>query len=207
MNYSINNAIKFIGCICMTYLAISCNYLSRQRNETVLSEIGVYYNMWSVDCGYGLQYVILTKDSLYANVLHTRDSALVNINRWHQPHGYVKLYNFVPIGIQWKDMVCFIYRDSIGNIWGKDSIYIYEHGIDYGTDLEWGYERYLFYDPDWTCTFYKETLETLQEEHIVPLNCKSMEDVEKQLCISDSSVFEGVRKMSKSELRTLLWGE
>ena len=207
MNYSINNAIKFIGCICITYLAVSCNYLSRQRNETVLSEIGVYYNMWSVDCGYGLQYVILTKDSLYANVLHTRDSALVNINRWRQPHAYVELYNFVPIGIQWENKKYYIHRDSIGNKYAKDSIYIYEHGIDYDTNLRHNHYSYLFYDPDWTCTFYKETLETLQEEHIVPLNCKSMEDVEKQLCISDSSVFEGVRKMSKSELRTLLWGE
>ena len=150
----------------------------------------------------------MTKDSLYANVLQTRDSALVNINRWCQPYAYVRLRNFVPIGIQWKDMVCYLDRDSNGYVYGNDSIYIYEHGIDYMTELEPNHYYNLFYDPDqYFYTFYKLSFKELREEGIVPSRCKSMEDVEKYLCISDSCVFEGIRKMSKSELMTLLWGE
>lgn len=90
-----------------------------------------------------------------------------------------------------------------------DSIYIYEHGMDYyRTCLKKKKDYYLFYDPDQDMyTFYKSSFENLQKEGIVPSKCKAIEDVEKYLCINDSSVFEGIRKMSKSELMTLLWGE
>lgn len=208
MNYSISNTLKCVSCICVILLAVSCNYKDRHGNEADINKIGIYYNMWSKDYGYGLQYVIMTKDSLYVNVLQTRDSALVNINRWYQPYAYVRLRNFVPIGIQWKNMVCYLDRDSNGYVYGNDSIYIYEHGIDYMTELEPNHYYNLFYDPDQDLyTFYKTSFENLQKKGIVPSKCKAIEDVEKQLCINDSCVFDGIRKMSKSELMTLLWGE
>lgn len=206
MKYSISNTLKYVGYICIALLVVSCNYKDRQRNEIRINKIGIYYNMWSDNYGYGLQYVILTKDSIYANVLQTRDSAWLNINRWHQPYHnkFVLLDNFVPIGIQWWDMVCFLDRDSNGYVYGKDSVYVYQHGIIYESYCG---EDYLFYDPDGNYTFYKPSFENLQKKGIVPSKCKSMEDVEKYLCLSDSCVFEGIRKMSRSELRTLLWGE
>ena len=206
MKYSISNTLKYVGYICIALLVVSCNYKDRQRNEIRINKIGIYYNMWSDNYGYGLQYVILTKDSIYANVLQTRDSAWLNINRWHQPYHnkFVLLDNFVPIGIQWWDMVCFLDRDSNGYVYGKDSVYVYQHGIIYESYCG---EDYLFYDPDGNYTFYKPSFKELREEGIVPSKCNSMEDVEKYLCLSDSCVFEGIRKMSKSELMTLLWGE
>lgn len=206
MNYSISNTLKCVSCICVILLAVSCDFTNQQIKETKIDKVGIYYNRRSGRYNNGLQYVFLTKDSIYANVLHVKDSIWLNINRWHQPYHnkFVLLDNFVPIGIQWKDMVCFLDRDSNGNVYGKDSVYVYQHGIIYESYCG---ENYLFYDPDDRYTFYKLSFKELREEGIVPSKCKSMEDVEKYLCLSDSCVFEGIRKMSKSELMTLLWGE
>ncbi len=207
MNCLKNKRLRLVCCICLVLSVVWCIFRWQPKDNVKPYTGGIYYGWDSFSYGYGLQYVILTKDSIYVNVSQIRDSALVNINRWYQPYAFVRLRNFVPIGIQWYDMVCFMYRDSIGNVFGKDSVYIYEHGIDYWTDLTAKKDYYLFHDPDMRFTFYKSSFENLQKEGIVPSKCKSIEDVEKQLCISDSSVFEGIRKMSKSELKTLLWGE
>ena len=210
MNCLKNKRLRLVCCICLAFFIVLCIFRWLHKGKEKPYKPGIYYGWQSTYYGYGLQYVILTKDSLYVNILQTRDSAWLNINRWRQPYnfgtyGNVMLDHFVPIGIQWVDMVCYLYRDSIGNIYGKDSTYIYEHGIEYESCSG---DYYLFYDPDQDLyTFYKTSFENLQEKGIVPSKCKAIEDVEKYLCINDSSVFEGVRKMSKSELRTLLWGE
>mgnify|MGYP003318681307 CR=1 FL=1 len=207
MNCLRSKIYRLICCLCAILFIISCEFTNQQIRETKIDKVGIYYNRRSGRYNNGLQYVILTKDSLYANVLHTRDSVCLNINRWHQPYHnkFVLLDNFVPIGIQWKDMVCFLDRDSNGNVYGKDSVYVYQHGIIYESYCG---ENYLFYDPDQDLyTFYKTSFKNLQKKGVVPSRCKSMEDVEKYLCLSDSCVFEGIRKMSKSELMTILWGE
>ena len=108
MNCSVNKWLKLICYVYMIVFVASCDFGCRQRNKAKLHMPSIYYNWQALRCGYGLQYVILTNDSLYVNVLQKRDSALVNINRWCQPYAYVRLRNFVPIGIQWMDMVSYI---------------------------------------------------------------------------------------------------
>lgn len=206
MNCLINKWLKPICYVCLIFLGVSCDW-GRRPQEPTPYKAGIYYCFYEI---YGQHCVILTKDSIYANVLCTRDSAVININRWHQPHYTVWLDGFVPIGVQWRDMVCFIDadRDSKGNrtglIYGKDSTYIFEHGIRYETSSS---KSYLFYDPDGSYTFENLSYKMLIEKGIIPRKFKSQKEAEAHLCIGDSSIFEGIRKVSKAELRTLLWGE
>lgn len=199
MNYLIDLINKLICLACLVAFVISCSFDRGQCNDYNYDVSGMYYSYYEKTQYDNLHYIFLLKDGLYINVLEYIDSALVNVNKWRKPYpnsSYVKFEGFVPIGYLWK---CSIW-------WNKDkydSTYIFRNGISSGTESQYG----LFYDPDGRYTFSKIDIQIMIDKNIIPREYKSIEDVEKHLCINDSSIFEGVRKMSKSELRTLLWGE
>ena len=220
-----NNGLSIV-CLVLLFSVVSCDF-GRKREERAEPHMAGVYCQWNWSYKGNIkiehtQYVILTRDSLYANVMQIRDDYGVDpsyyavgssanelqiidcvwINRWHQSRIYDKVVfeGFVPIGEQWLYM-----EDSEGRIKGKDKDYIYEHGIECVSHILSGYDDYLFYHPDYSC-FYKYDVETLIEKGIVPSNCESASDVLDRLCLRDSSIFEGVRWMSASELNALLWG-
>lgn len=189
----------FIYYVCLIPLLSSCDRERRAYIDRSANISGIYYNCYEKRQFDRLHYIFLTVDSIYINVLHSGDSALVNVNKWHKPYpqsSCVKFERFVPTGYLWE---CDIW-------WNKDvydSIYIYKKGLCHETDSENG----LYYDPDGRYTFSKIDYQYIIKLGIIPRKFKSLEEAEAHLCIGDSSIFEGIRKVSKAELRTMLWGE